>query len=291
MSADSYGAWSLVLQLSAYVGYFDFGIQTAVGRFVAHADRNAQRRIPRPHREHCACRAQRGRHPSHRRKYWTRGSVPAHLSTDAYVAGKRGERGPVVGSGIFGGRSAGFRFQWSIYWTSTLRGAGRGYRRISNTRRTSYSSGCQAGRQPDFDGFGSCYRKFSLICSAVFDVSQGDTNLSSLNSADLAPRDQGAVRLLSGFGGLVFCNVVGRRPGCRPGGIFSIWRGRLLCGCDKSSYVSGGTPERSLQRHGALNCRNAGAGRWEGIGSSHDYGDQVRDLSPVARRVASDFRG
>lgn len=38
MSADSYGAWSLVLQLSAYVGYFDFGIQTAVGRFVAHAN-------------------------------------------------------------------------------------------------------------------------------------------------------------------------------------------------------------------------------------------------------------
>ena len=38
MSADSYGAWSLVLQLSAYVGYLDFGIQTAVGRFVAHAN-------------------------------------------------------------------------------------------------------------------------------------------------------------------------------------------------------------------------------------------------------------
>jgi O-antigen/teichoic acid export membrane protein len=38
MSADSYGAWSLVLQFSAYVGYLDFGIQTAVGRFVAHAN-------------------------------------------------------------------------------------------------------------------------------------------------------------------------------------------------------------------------------------------------------------
>jgi O-antigen/teichoic acid export membrane protein len=38
MSADSYGAWSLVLQLSAYVSYLDFGIQTAVGRFVAHAN-------------------------------------------------------------------------------------------------------------------------------------------------------------------------------------------------------------------------------------------------------------
>ena len=46
MSADSYGAWALVLQLSAYVGYLDFGIQTAVGRFVAHANemRNAEYR-------------------------------------------------------------------------------------------------------------------------------------------------------------------------------------------------------------------------------------------------------
>jgi O-antigen/teichoic acid export membrane protein len=38
MPADSYGAWSLVLQISAYVAYLDFGIQTAVGRFVAHAN-------------------------------------------------------------------------------------------------------------------------------------------------------------------------------------------------------------------------------------------------------------
>src|SRR5882757_7755369 len=38
MSPDSYSAWSLILQLSAYVGYLDFGIQTAVGRFVAHAN-------------------------------------------------------------------------------------------------------------------------------------------------------------------------------------------------------------------------------------------------------------
>jgi len=37
MTADAYGAWSLVLQLSAFVGYLDFGIQTAIGRFVAHA--------------------------------------------------------------------------------------------------------------------------------------------------------------------------------------------------------------------------------------------------------------
>jgi len=36
MSADAFGAWSLVLQLSAYVGYLDFGIQTAISRFVAH---------------------------------------------------------------------------------------------------------------------------------------------------------------------------------------------------------------------------------------------------------------
>lgn len=37
MTPDSFGAWSLVLQLSAFVGYLDFGIQTAIGRFVAHA--------------------------------------------------------------------------------------------------------------------------------------------------------------------------------------------------------------------------------------------------------------
>lgn len=36
MSPDFFGAWSLVLQLAAYVAYLDFGIQTAVGRFVAH---------------------------------------------------------------------------------------------------------------------------------------------------------------------------------------------------------------------------------------------------------------
>lgn len=37
MSPEAYGAWLLVLQLSAFVGYLDFGIQTAIGRFVAHA--------------------------------------------------------------------------------------------------------------------------------------------------------------------------------------------------------------------------------------------------------------
>lgn len=38
MSPDAYGVWCLVLQMSAFVGYLDFGIQTAVGRFVAHAN-------------------------------------------------------------------------------------------------------------------------------------------------------------------------------------------------------------------------------------------------------------
>jgi O-antigen/teichoic acid export membrane protein len=37
MTTEAYGAWALVLQLSAYVGYFDFGLQTAIGRFVAHS--------------------------------------------------------------------------------------------------------------------------------------------------------------------------------------------------------------------------------------------------------------
>jgi O-antigen/teichoic acid export membrane protein len=32
---ETYGAWALVLQLAAYVSYFEFGIQTAVGRYVA----------------------------------------------------------------------------------------------------------------------------------------------------------------------------------------------------------------------------------------------------------------
>ncbi|HEY2119955.1 MAG TPA: polysaccharide biosynthesis C-terminal domain-containing protein, partial [Candidatus Acidoferrum sp.] len=38
LSQDAFGVWSLVLQLSMFVGYLDFGIQTAVGRFVAHAN-------------------------------------------------------------------------------------------------------------------------------------------------------------------------------------------------------------------------------------------------------------
>jgi len=38
LSKEAYGAWSLLLQLTLYVGYLDFGIQTAVSRFVAHAD-------------------------------------------------------------------------------------------------------------------------------------------------------------------------------------------------------------------------------------------------------------
>jgi O-antigen/teichoic acid export membrane protein len=36
MSPSAFGAWLLILQLSALAGYLDFGIQTAVGRFVAH---------------------------------------------------------------------------------------------------------------------------------------------------------------------------------------------------------------------------------------------------------------
>lgn len=34
---STYAAWAVLLQLTLYVGYFDFGIQTAVARFVAHA--------------------------------------------------------------------------------------------------------------------------------------------------------------------------------------------------------------------------------------------------------------
>ena len=38
LSVEAYGTWLLILQLSAYVSFLDFGIQTAVGRFVAHTN-------------------------------------------------------------------------------------------------------------------------------------------------------------------------------------------------------------------------------------------------------------
>ncbi|HTM37405.1 MAG TPA: polysaccharide biosynthesis C-terminal domain-containing protein [Terriglobales bacterium] len=38
LAKDVFGAWSLLLQLTLYVTYLDFGIQTAVSRFVAHAE-------------------------------------------------------------------------------------------------------------------------------------------------------------------------------------------------------------------------------------------------------------
>ena len=35
MSTAEYSAWVLILQVSAYVGLLDLGLQTAVGKFVA----------------------------------------------------------------------------------------------------------------------------------------------------------------------------------------------------------------------------------------------------------------
>jgi O-antigen/teichoic acid export membrane protein len=35
---ETFGTWVLLLQITAYVGYLDFGISTAVSRFVAHAE-------------------------------------------------------------------------------------------------------------------------------------------------------------------------------------------------------------------------------------------------------------
>jgi O-antigen/teichoic acid export membrane protein len=35
LPVSSYGAWVLILQLSAYVGYLDFGVQTAVSKYIA----------------------------------------------------------------------------------------------------------------------------------------------------------------------------------------------------------------------------------------------------------------
>ncbi|MGD0929719.1 MAG: hypothetical protein ABR902_03620 [Candidatus Korobacteraceae bacterium] len=37
MSTVSYGVWVLVLQVAAYIGYLDFGLQTAIGRYIAYA--------------------------------------------------------------------------------------------------------------------------------------------------------------------------------------------------------------------------------------------------------------
>jgi O-antigen/teichoic acid export membrane protein len=36
LSIDEFGIWVLILQLSAYTSFLDFGVQTAIGRFVAH---------------------------------------------------------------------------------------------------------------------------------------------------------------------------------------------------------------------------------------------------------------
>jgi O-antigen/teichoic acid export membrane protein len=38
LPTDTYSAWALLLQITLYIGMLDFGVQTAVIRFVAHAD-------------------------------------------------------------------------------------------------------------------------------------------------------------------------------------------------------------------------------------------------------------
>jgi O-antigen/teichoic acid export membrane protein len=43
MAASEYSAWVLILQLSAYVGLLDFGLQTAIGKYVAEYDAGGQR--------------------------------------------------------------------------------------------------------------------------------------------------------------------------------------------------------------------------------------------------------
>src|SRR5579862_1892956 len=35
LPVEIYGAWVLILQLAAYVGYLDFGVQTAVSKYIA----------------------------------------------------------------------------------------------------------------------------------------------------------------------------------------------------------------------------------------------------------------
>jgi O-antigen/teichoic acid export membrane protein len=35
LDSNRFAAWCLVLQIAAYAGYFDFGLQTAVARYLA----------------------------------------------------------------------------------------------------------------------------------------------------------------------------------------------------------------------------------------------------------------
>jgi O-antigen/teichoic acid export membrane protein len=44
LTQEAYGTWLLILQLSAYVNVLDFGIQTAVGRFVAYSNERQEAR-------------------------------------------------------------------------------------------------------------------------------------------------------------------------------------------------------------------------------------------------------
>src|ERR1700733_15262068 len=39
---ERFSAWALLLQVAAYANYLDFGLQTAVARFVAHANERSQ---------------------------------------------------------------------------------------------------------------------------------------------------------------------------------------------------------------------------------------------------------
>src|SRR3984957_20546664 len=43
MAAAEYSAWVLILQLAAYISYLEFGIQTAVSKFVAEYDPRGDR--------------------------------------------------------------------------------------------------------------------------------------------------------------------------------------------------------------------------------------------------------
>src|ERR1700690_2018128 len=43
MAPPEYSAWVLILQLSAYVNMLDFGLQTAIGKFVAEYDASGDR--------------------------------------------------------------------------------------------------------------------------------------------------------------------------------------------------------------------------------------------------------
>ena len=45
MAPENYAVWVLVLQVAAYMGYLDFGLQTAVGRYISLANEKRDKEL------------------------------------------------------------------------------------------------------------------------------------------------------------------------------------------------------------------------------------------------------